>query len=271
MEFPFPLPSPLAPLWDTHCHLDQPEFDADRDAVLLRCRQAGVAGILCVGIDARSSEAAVALAERCPMVLAAVGIQPNHAASAAPDDWDRIVEWSRHPRVRAIGETGLDRHWDYTPFDVQRDYFQRHLDLARLRGLPFLVHSRDCDADTLEVLRSQRARGPLLGLMHAFSGDAAMAKECLELGLQISFAGNVSYTNKKFAPLRLAAAGVPAERLLLETDSPYIVPHPLRGKCERNEPALVVHTARALAELRGVPAEELAEQTSGNARRLLGA
>lgn len=268
METPFTLPAPLAPLWDTHCHLDQPEFDDDREAVVERCREVGVTGLLCVGIDARSSAAAVALAERHDFVYAAVGIQPNYAAQAEPDDWERIVTLAEHPRVRAIGETGLDRYWDFTPFDVQLDFFQRHLALARQRGLAFLVHSRDCDAEMLAALRAERARGELRGLMHAFSSDAAVAAQCLEMGLFISFAGNVSYTNKKFAPLREAAAAVPADRLLLETDSPYIVPQPLRGRLKRNEPALVVHTARALAELRGLPAEALAAQTTANARRL---
>ncbi|HUT11833.1 MAG TPA: TatD family hydrolase [Thermoguttaceae bacterium] len=253
---------------DTHVHLDQEEFDADRDDVVDRFRRAGGEAMLSVGISAASSRATLELAETHPEIFAAVGIQPNCAAEAAPDDWDRIVAMVDHPRVVALGETGLDRHWDFTPLDVQRDYFDRHLRLARRHDLPVVIHCREAEAEVLAMLREAVGRGPLRGVLHAFSGDAAFAAQCLELGLDVSFAGMVTYRNKKFQPLRQVAASIPDDRLLIETDSPYLVPHPLRGKQRRNEPAWVVHTAECLAELRGVTLEELSAQTTANARRL---
>ena len=253
---------------DTHAHLDQAEFAADRDAVLARARQAGVEAIICPGVGAASSEAVVRLAAECDGVFAAVGIQPNYGAEAGPGDWNRIVALAGQRRVVALGETGLDRHWDYTPMAVQMDYFDRHLRLGQDRELPLIIHCREAEADVLEMLRAAAARGPLRGVLHAFSGDCAFAEACLGLGLHISFAGAVTYTNKKFAALRDAGAMVPADRLVLETDSPYLMPHPLRGKEKRNEPAHVLLTARVLAELRGQPLEAVAAQTTVNARRL---
>jgi TatD DNase family protein len=256
------------PYIDTHLHLDQEEFDADRDAVIERSRQAGVEAMLSVGISADSSQATLRLAETHEDIYAAVGIQPNYCAQATEDDWQRIVAMADHRRVVALGETGLDRYWDYAPFDVQEDYFDRHLRLAAERGLPVVIHCRDAEAELLKLLRAAAARGPLRGVLHAFSGEAATATECLELGLCVSFAGMVTYKNKKFEPLRAVAAAVPHDRILIETDSPYLVPHPLRGKQKRNEPANVAYTARCLAELRGVSPEQLAAQTTANARRL---
>ena len=257
-------------LIDTHAHLDQPQFDADREAVILRAGQAGVEVILCVGISADSSRRVISLAESHAEIYAAVGIQPNYCAEAAEDDWQRIVAMADHRRVVALGETGLDRYWDYTPLDVQQDYFERHLRLAQQRDLPVVIHCREAADETLAMLREASSRGRLRAVLHAFGSDAATAAECLELGLYVSFAGNVSYTNKKFRPLREIAATIPDDRLLIETDSPYMVPHPLRGKQKRNEPAHLVHTAASLAELRGVGPDELSRQTTANARRLFG-
>jgi TatD DNase family protein len=169
------------------------------------------------------------------------------------------------PRVVAIGETGLDRHWDFTPFDMQQNYFDRHLRLSQERGLPFIVHMRDCDEDILVMLREARERGPLDGVMHSFTGGRTMAEECIAMGLYISFAGMVTY--KKSDELRAIAAVVPADRILIETDSPYLSPEPMR-KIKRNEPAHVRHTAECLAKVRGVSLEEFAAQTTANARRL---
>ncbi|MBN1590166.1 MAG: TatD family hydrolase [Pirellulales bacterium] len=255
-------------LIDTHAHLDDSRFDADLDEVVARAAAAGVERVVCVGISAETSEMAVRLAEQYDLLVAAAGIQPNSCAEAAPGDWRRVEELIEHPRVVALGETGLDRYWDYTPFEVQEDYFDRHLRLSQQRDLPVLIHCRDCDEDVLRMLREAARRGPVRGLIHAFSGTSAMAEECLSLGLYLSFAGPVSYRNKKFEPLRLVASRVPADRLLVETDSPYLVPHPLRGKLKRNEPSKVALTAAALAELRGCPVEELSCQTTTNARRL---
>jgi TatD DNase family protein len=253
---------------DTHAHLDQQEFDDDRRGVIARARRAGVEHIQCVGVTAASSESAVELAQSHPEIFAAVGIHPNSAAESQGDDWDRVLALLARPRVVAIGETGLDRHWDFTPWEQQKEYFDRHLRLAQQRDLPVIIHCREAEADVLAMLREAAARGPLRGVIHAFSGDAAMAAECLELGLYVGFAGNVTYSNRKFQPLRAAAAGIPRDRLLLETDSPYLVPHPFRGKRDRNEPSLVLLTAQALADLRGQDLAELAADTTANAREL---
>ncbi len=253
--------------FDTHAHLDQDDFDADRAEVIARARAAGVEGILCVAVSAAASQAVLKLAEKFDLA-AAVGIHPNSAAEAAPNDWDNVVSCVANPRVVALGETGLDRYWDYTPLPIQQEYLDRHLRLAQERDLPVILHCRDAAEDLLPMLREAVARGPLRGIIHAFSGDAAMAAECVGLGFHISFAGNVTYTNKKFEALRDAAKSVPDDRLLIETDSPYLVPQIFRGKQRRNEPANVVHTAAMLAELRGVPAEQIAALTTANARRL---
>ena len=253
---------------DTHAHLDQEEFDADRPLVLQRASQAGVEAVVAVGITAASSRAAVALAEAYPVVHAAVGIQPNYCAEAGDDDWQEILTMADQAGVVALGETGLDRYWDFAPIDRQQDFFDRHLRLSQQRDLPVVIHCRNAEAELLPMLREAAARGPLRGVLHSFSGDAALADVCLRLGLYISFAGMVTYRNRKFQPLREVAATIPDEKLLIETDSPYLVPHPLRGKQKRNEPANVALTAESLAELRGVSVEQLAAATAANARRL---
>lgn len=255
---------------DTHAHLDVEEFHTDLPAVLHRARAAGIAAIVCPAITAASSQAVVELAGRHPMLYAAVGIQPNSCAEAAPDDWDRVTALVGDRRVVAIGETGLDRHWDFTPFDVQQDYFDRHLRLAQARDLPVVIHCREAQADLMPMLRQAVGRGPLRGVLHSFSGDRAMAEECLALGLHISFSGAATYTNKKFTATIEAAQFVPLDRLVVETDSPYLTPQPLRGKEKRNEPAYLVHTVRRLAEIRGLPFDALAAATAENARRLFG-
>lgn len=252
-------------LIDTHAHLDQPEFDVDRAEVIARAAAAGVAAIVAIGTTAESSAAAVRLAAEHSGVFAAVGIQPNYCAAATEADWQRIVELATSPGVAAIGETGLDRYRDYTPFDVQRDYFDRHIDLAARLDLPFVVHMRDCGDEILAALEAARGRhGRLSGVMHSFTGDERLAAACVELGLYISFAGMVTF--KKSAELRAVAAATPAERILIETDSPYLSPEPHRGK--RNEPARLVHTAACLAAARGESIEGFAALTTANARRL---
>jgi TatD DNase family protein len=253
-------------LFDTHAHLDQPEFEDDRAEVVARAKEAGVENIIAVGISADTSAVCVELTSQFPGVHAAVGLQPNYLSDAKSEDWDRVVAMLDQPGVVAIGETGLDRHWDFTPYNVQQDYFDRHIRLSQERGLPFIVHMRDCDEDILVMLREAHKRGPLLcGVMHSFTGSRAMADECLAMGLYISFAGMVTF--KKSAELRAIAAVVPDDRILIETDSPYLTPEPVR-KIQRNEPAHVRHTAAYLAEVRNVPVETFAAQTSANAKRL---
>lgn len=252
-------------LFDTHAHLDDEQFDEIRDAVIDRARSAGLRAIVAVGTTALSSQKCIEIAARYDMVQAAVGIQPNYCAEAQLSDWDRIVELAREPNVVALGETGLDRYWDHSPFDVQQDYFDRHLRLSQELGLPFIVHMRDCGADILAMLQDAHQRGPLRGVMHSFTGDVELAAQCVGLGLYISFAGMVTY--KKSTDLRDVAATIPDDRILVETDSPYLSPHPKRNH-RPNEPALVVHTAACLVEARGVSFDHFAEVTTGNACRL---
>ncbi len=253
--------------FDTHAHLDQSDFDADRGEAVARAREAGVAMILCPAVSAESSRAVVTLAERYDL-LAAVGIHPNSTHEAAADDWRQVAAMIDHPRVAALGETGLDRYRDFAPIALQQEYLDRHLRLSQACDLPVILHCRDAQADLLGAIRAAAERGPIRGVVHAFSGDAAFAAECLALGLYVSFAGNVTYSNRKFEPLRAAARTIPADRLLIETDSPYLIPQLFRGKQKRNEPAHLVHTAALLAELRGVEPEQLAAETTANARRL---
>ncbi|MBX7166527.1 MAG: TatD family hydrolase [Pirellulales bacterium] len=251
-------------LFDTHCHLDQEEFDVDREAVIRRAQQQGVSGVVTIGVNAASSQSAVRLAEQYAGVYAAVGIHPNYCAQVAPDEWDTIAQLARHPRVVALGETGLDYFRDYAPAATQEDYFDRHLRLSQLTGLPFIVHTRTSEQRVMEMLQAAAARGPLHGIMHSFTGDAVMAERCLGLGLFISFAGMVTF--KKSEDLRAVARSIPDERLLIETDAPYLAPQPVRGK--RNEPANLAYTAECLAQVRGCSPDELAAQTTANARRV---
>jgi TatD DNase family protein len=252
-------------LFDTHAHLDQADFDADRAEVIARAREAGVENVISIGTTADSSAVCVRLAAEFQGVYAAVGMQPNYIAEGKPGDWERILALAEEPGVVAIGETGLDRHWDFTPFDVQQDYFDRHLRLSAERRLPFVVHMRDCDDEIMAMLRDARQRGELRGVMHSFTGGRAMAEECVALGLYISFAGMVTY--KKSDELRAVAASVPDDRILIETDAPYLAPEPVR-KIKRNEPAHVQHTADRIAAARGVSLDAFAAHTTANARRL---
>ncbi|MGE5193421.1 MAG: TatD family hydrolase [Deltaproteobacteria bacterium] len=260
------LPLPPPPLIDTHAHLDEEAFDADRAEVIARAEAAGVIRMVTIGTTAQTSRRSVEIAAQFPAVYAAVGIQPNYAAQAKAGDWETIERLAAEPRVVAIGETGLDRYWDYAPFDVQVDYFQRHIALAQGLHKPFVVHCREAEAETIAQLRAAADRGPLHGVMHSFTGSLATARACLELGLDISFAGMLTY--KKSQALRDLVRELPPERILVETDSPYLAPQPMRGK--RNEPSFVRVTANALAELVGKSQDEFARQTTANACRLFG-
>jgi TatD DNase family protein len=252
-------------LVDTHCHLNEHDFQNDMGDVLARAAAAGVTRMLCIGITADSSRRAVELAAAHPTIWAVVGIQPNYVSVAGPDDWQQICELARAPKVVGLGETGLDQYWDHSPLALQQDYFRRHLELSRELDLPFVVHCRQAEREVVDLLRETAAGQPWVGVMHSFTGDEGTAAACMELGLLVSFAGMLTY--KKSEALREVARGIPPDRLLVETDSPYLIPSPLvRGK--RNEPAHVVHTLRCLAGLHGLPEEELAAITTNNARRL---
>ncbi len=252
------------PLVDSHAHLDDRRLRGRLADVLRAAREAGVVQIVAVATTADDSESVAAMARDHPGVSAAVGIHPNDASDARQGDWDRIRKLVVRPEVVAIGETGLDRHWDSTPFAIQQDYFDRHLTLAFDLDLPIIIHSRDCHGDIVQQL-AQLGR-PTRGVLHSFTGNWAEAEELLALGLHISFAGMITFTNKTLNALREAAARVPLDRLLVETDSPYLSPHPHRGR--DNEPARVASTAAKLAEVRGMGLQELAEATTANARQL---
>jgi TatD DNase family protein len=252
-------------LFDTHAHLDDESFRGILPEVLQRADDDGVRHVLTIGICLATSQNAIAIARGNPRIRAVVGIQPNTCADCKSSDWADICELAQDPTVVALGETGLDRYWDRAPLELQQDYFDRHLRLSQETGLPFVVHMRDCQEDILVMLREARRRGPLRGVMHSFTGDKDGAVEAVELGLHISFAGMVTF--KKSDDLRDVAAVVPDDRILIETDSPYLSPEPMRGK-RPNEPARVLHTARRLAGVRGVPLQQFAAQTTENAKRL---
>jgi TatD DNase family protein len=259
-----PEPPPGPGLVDTHAHLQEPVLRDDLGAVLGRAREAGVAQVVAVGTTALDSGEVVAIARDRAGVFAAVGVQPNHAAEASPGDWERVVALASEPGVVALGETGLDRYWDYTPFPLQQEWFDRHLALAFERGLPVVIHCRDCERDVIHQLG--RLGRPVRGVLHSFTGTWDDAQAFLALGLHLSFAGMVTFRNPKLDPLRDVAARVPLDRLLVETDSPYLSPHPHRG--QTNEPGRVALTARRIAELRGLSPETLAASTAANARCL---
>lgn len=252
------------PLFDTHAHLHFPELLADLDAVLERARAAGVTGMVTIGTDRETNPAAVALAERRPEVYATVGIHPHDAAEATDADLEAMERLAREsPRVVALGEMGLDYFRDLSPRDAQETVFRRQLDMARRLGKPVVIHCRDAHSEALAILSEERV-GEVGGVMHCFSAGVEVAKRCLDLGLLISLAGPVTYKNARTLPD--VARFVPADRLVVETDCPYLPPHPHRG--QRNEPAWVAITAAHVAGLRGVTPEALGVTLTENAHRL---
>lgn len=254
-------------LTDSHAHLDAEDFP-DRDAVVARARAAGVGRIVAIGLWRKpgSFGDALDLATRDPALFAAtVGIHPHECARVPEEDWGRHDALARDPRIVAVGETGLDFHYDLSPRPDQERAFRRSLATARAAGKPVVIHVREADDACLRVLREEGV--PTAGgVVHCFTGDAAAARAYLDLGLHVSFAGVVTF--KSADAVREAARIVPADRLLVETDCPYLAPVPHRGK--RNEPAFVADTARKVAEVRGEDPEALAQATSENARRLFG-
>jgi TatD DNase family protein len=252
-------------LFDTHAHLADEQLAANLPAVLERAHRTGVRQILAVGTTLGSSRTCLQIARASPGVLSSAGIHPNHAAEADPGDWDEIVGLAGEERVVALGETGLDLYWKDVPLAVQQDYFDRHIRLSQQLGLPLVIHLRETAAEILAMLAEARRRGPLRGVMHSFTGTDEQAREFLDLGLAISFAGMVTY--KKLAALREVAAAVPIDRLLVETDCPYLSPEPVRGQ-RPNEPAHVVYTAACIAEVRSLPLAEFARRTTANAQAL---
>ena len=257
-------------LVDSHCHIDGEQFDADRDEVVRRAREEAVAAMLNIGTgDPHSDDfrRAVAVAEKYDNVYASVGVHPHDAKlydDAAESHLKELVRSSK--KVIAWGEIGLDYYYDHSPRDVQREVFVRQIRTARELGLPIIIHSRDADDETVEILTRECSYNGFRGIMHCFGGTAAMAEALMPLGFYISFAGNVTF--KKADNLRDAARVVPLDRLLIETDCPFLTPVPFRGK--RNEPAYVAHTAAFLADFYGVALEDLARQTTQNFLELFG-
>jgi TatD DNase family protein len=254
----------IPPLVDTHAHLADPALAGALPTVLDRARAAGVVQIVAVGTDAADSGVVAATAHAHRGIFATVGVHPNEAGDAGPDDWARVVALADNDRVVAIGESGLDRYRDRTPFPVQQEWFARHLSLAHDRGLPVVIHCRESQREIIEQLA--RLGRPVRGVLHSFTGTWDEARALLDLGLHISFAGMITFTNKGLDALRETAARIPRDRLLVETDSPYLSPHPHRGKS--NEPGRVAVTADRLAQITGLTPAELARITTANARQL---
>ncbi len=244
---------------DSHAHLCLEAFDADREAVLARAREAGLVRLLCIGSMVGDAEAARDLAERHPDVFFAAGLHPHDARH-----WDeairgRLDSLASHPRFLALGEIGLDYHYNHSPPEAQREAFRAQIRLARERGVPIVIHTREAHDDTLRILSEEKA-SEVGGVFHCFSGNAEMARFALDHRFKVSFSGSLTFKNA--AALREIAAGLPAESLLTETDAPFLSPHPHRGK--RNEPARTAEVIRCLAELRGVSPEAMGEQTCRN-------
>ena len=239
------------------------QYAPDREDVIRRALSSGLTHMISIASDPESNPAVIALSEAHPEIYCSIGLHPHDAKFYDDAFHANMLKWAAHPKAVAIGETGLDYHYDHSPRDVQRAVFAAELALAKELGLPVIIHSREAFDDTMRIVRES---GIARGVMHCFSGDVAMCREVLKLGLHISIAGPVTFP--KSATLREVAAFVPDDRLLIETDAPYLTPVPHRGK--RNEPAYVAYTARAVAELRGVSPEDVARITSLNARRLFG-
>lgn len=255
-------------LVDSHCHLDDPRFEADRDAVVARALEAGVCRMLSIGSGEGPPdlEAAIRMAERYEPVLATVGVHPHDARKATPETWQRMEELLAHPKVVAVGEIGLDYYYDNSPRDCQREVFVAQLELARRAGKPIIIHTREAWEDTWALLEKHWVGAAAGGVLHCFSGGPKEAGRGVEQGFYLAFGGVVTFP--KADKVRAAAAAAPADRLLVETDAPYLAPVPMRGR--RNEPAYVAEVACRLAACRGVDPEELAERTSANFERLFG-
>ncbi len=249
-------------LFDSHCHLDFPHYTDDRDAVIARMREAGVRRAMLVSTELAHVPRLRALAEASEGFYFSVGVHPNHAPEREPTA-EELRALAAHPRCRAIGESGMDFFRHHVPPEVQEARFRLHIELAQSLGLPVIVHMRDADEACMRILEEMAEQGRIHGIMHCFSSTREYAERALRLGMDISFSGNLTF--KRNRELQRLAAEIPAEHLLVETDAPFLAPEPHRGK--RNEPAHVRLVASFLAELRGVPLEEIARQTTENACR----
>lgn len=254
-------------LIDSHCHIDSAEFNEDRGAVIERAAAAGVEHMMAIGTGngPPDLEAAVRLADKYAAFYATVGIHPHDAAKAQADDLKRLGELLAHPKVLALGEIGLDYHYDFSPRDVQKSVFIEQMSIAAEARKPIVIHTREAWEDTLALLEQHWTPHSIGGIMHCFSGGIEEGRRAMELGFYLSFGGIVTFP--KALAVQEAAKSAPRDRILIETDAPYLAPVPKRGK--RNEPSFIVHTARKLAELRGESYEEVCAATTENFRRLL--
>ncbi len=252
-------------LVDTHCHLDGKAFDADREAVIARARAAGVESMVAIGTGdgPPDLEAGLRLADTYPFIYATVGVHPHEAVKATDQTWTELAALAAHPKCVAVGEIGLDYHYDFSPRETQRAVFVRQMEIARATGQPIVIHTREAWDDTIELIRAHW--NPALGgIFHCFSGAPGEAELVLDLGFHVSFSGIVTFP--RATEIHEAAKMVPDDRLLIETDAPYLAPVPFRGK--RNEPAHLQYTAARISQLRGVPVDEIAALTTANWRRL---
>ena len=251
-------------LVDSHCHLDFPDYAGKVDEVLARARAAGVGVCVSIGTELKRFSGVKAVAEAHDNVWCSVGVHPHESEKELLDDEAALIAEAAHPKVVAIGETGLDYYYEHSPRQPQQANFRSHIAAARQTGLPVIVHTRDADDDTIHILREEMAKGAFKGLIHCFTGTQKLADAALELGLYISVSGIATFKNSQ--PLRDVIKSVPLDRLLVETDAPYLAQVPHRGKT--NEPAFVAHTAAMLADLKGVSGQELADATTENFFRL---
>ncbi|MGG0795301.1 TatD family hydrolase [Brevibacillus laterosporus] len=250
-------------LFDTHAHLNAEQFDEDRDEVIARAKENGVSTIVNVGFNRETIPTTMELAEKYDFIYAVVGWHPQDAITMKEQDLEWLEELSKHPKVVGLGEMGLDYYWDTSPRDVQAEVFRKQIRLARKLQMPIIIHDRDAHQDIIEILREEKA-GEVGGIMHCFSGSYELAKMALDMNFYISFGGPLTFKNAK-RPKEVAAK-IPLERILIETDCPYLTPHPFRGK--RNESAYVKFVAEEMAQIHGLPYEELAKITANNARHL---
>ena len=253
-------------LVDSHCHLDFPDFADELDAVVERAKAMGVGRLITISTRVARFDAIAALTDRFPEVFCTVGTHPLQAAEEPDVGMADLIRLAAHPRCVGIGEAGLDYHYDKAPRDLAARVFRTHIAAARETGLPLVIHSRDADDDMAAILRDEHARGAFPAVLHCFTSGAALARTGLELGLYVSFSGVLTF--KTSAGLRAIAADVPLDRVLVETDAPFLAPMPHRGK--RNEPAFVAETARMLAQVKGMSIDEIARHTTANVHRLFG-
>jgi TatD DNase family protein len=251
-------------LVDSHCHLDFPDFASELDAVVTRARDADVGRMVTISTRVRKHSQILAIAEKFPDVFCSVGTHPHNAHEELDIDAAALVKIAQHPKVVAIGEAGLDYHYDNSPRAAQEQGFRQHIAAARQTGLPLVIHAREADADVARILKEESGKGAFPAVLHCFTGGRDLAFAAIDLGHYVSFTGILTFKNSQ--ALRDIAAALPAERVLVETDAPYLAPLPFRGK--RNEPSYVVGTAKVLAATRGVSPEEIARQTTENFFRL---